>query len=273
MTTGLGKSGHVARKVAATLASTGTLATFLHAAEASHGDLGMIGPADLIIAFSWSGETVELRNIISYSRRFRVTLIAITSSRDSTLGASADICLELPQVAEACPHGLAPTTSATVQMVFGDALAMALLSIRKFRSADFHRFHPGGKLGSALMTLEELMHDGDALPLAGTSARMADAILTMTEKAFGILAVVDEAGELAGVITDGDLRRSMSPGLLGRTAAEIMTKRPRTMLPSTLAGTALGEMNAAKITAILVVRERRPVGVVHIHDLLRAGVV
>ena len=270
--TGMGKSGHVGQKVAATLASTGTPAQFVHPAEASHGDLGMITARDTILALSWSGETAELANILTYSRRFRVPLIAMTSRRESTLAKAADVVLAMPQVKEACPHGLAPTTSTLAQLALGDCLAIALLEGRAFTALDFKIFHPGGQLGANLKHIGDIMHRGDRLPVVPLTERMSSALVVMTEKSFGCLGVLDEGGKLLGIVTDGDLRRNMSPGLLDRTAAEIMTKNPKTIRPDMLASAALQIINASAITALFVVEKGVPVGIVHIHDLLRAGV-
>jgi arabinose-5-phosphate isomerase len=270
--TGMGKSGHVGLKVAATLSSTGTPAYFVHPSEASHGDLGMITPQDIILAFSWSGETVELGNIVSYSRRFAVPLIAVTSNADSTLAAAAELVLALPQTKEACPHGLAPTTSTVMQLALGDCLALALLESKGFTARDFKVLHPGGQLGARLKFVGDLMHRGDRLPIAGSDAMMAEAIVVMTEKAFGCLGVVDGNGNLVGIVTDGDLRRHMGNGLLAQRTGDIMTPAPKTVSPDLLASAALELINASKITALFVVEAGRPVGILHIHDLLRAGV-
>jgi arabinose-5-phosphate isomerase len=270
--TGMGKSGHVGLKVAATLSSTGTPAYFVHPSEASHGDLGMITRDDLIVAFSWSGETVELGNIVSYSRRFAVPLIAVTSNPRSTLAEAAELVLALPQAKEACPHGLAPTTSTVMQLALGDCLAMALLDSKGFTARDFKALHPGGQLGARLKFVSDLMHKGDRLPLAPADAVMTEAIVVMTEKALGCLGVVDDNGFLKGIITDGDLRRHMGDGLLARRVAEIMTPAPKTVSPDLLASAALEMINSSKITTLFVVENGRPVGIIHIHDLLRAGV-
>src|SRR4029453_11911665 len=230
--TGMGKSGHVGLKVAATLSSTGTPAFFVHPSEASHGDLGMITKQDVILAFSWSGETVELGNLVSYSRRFAVPLIAVTSNADSTLGTSADLVVALPQTKEACPHGLAPTTSTVMQLALGDCLAIALLESKGFTARDFKALHPGGQLGARLKFVGDLMHKGERLPLAAADAVMTEAVVVMTEKALGCLGVIDGDGMLAGIITDGDLRRHMGNGLLSRRAQEIMTPAPKTGSPA-----------------------------------------
>jgi len=269
---GIGKSGHVGQKLAATFASTGTPAFFVHPSEASHGDLGMITPDDVILALSWSGETVELKNIIMYSRRFRVPLIAITSGSNSALGQQADVVLALPKTKEACPHGLAPTTSTTMQLVIGDCLAIALLESKGFTAHDFKMFHPGGSLGASLKYVSDLMHKGDLLPLARESDRMSEAIVTMTTKSFGCLGVLNGKGKLAGIVTDGDLRRHMGDSLMTATVAEIMTKKPKTAAPNMLAATALEMISSSRISAIFVVDRGKPVGIIHIHDLVRAGV-
>lgn len=270
--TGVGKSGHVGQKIAATFASTGTPAFFVHPTEASHGDLGMITPEDVILALSWSGETVELKSILTYSRRFAVPLVAITSRRDSALGQNADVVLELPRAKEACPHGLAPTTSTTMQLALGDGLAIALLEAKGFTAHDFRAFHPGGSLGASLKHVGDLMHKDRELPLARPDDRMDAALVTMTTKAFGCLGIVDGDGKLAGIITDGDLRRHMGADLLSRRTADIMTRNPKTTSPEQLASAALETMNASRITALFVVSDGRPVGIVHVHDFLRVGV-
>lgn len=269
---GIGKSGHVGQKIAATMASTGTPAFFVHPTEASHGDLGMITRDDVILALSWSGETVELKNLITFSRRFSVPMVAITSNAGSALGQQADVVLELPRTKEACPHGLAPTTSTTMQLAIGDCLAVALLESRGFTAQDFKMFHPGGSLGASLKYVSDLMHKADRLPLAPKSMPMAEALVIMTEKSFGCLGIVDEKGKLVGVVTDGDLRRHMGAKLLSATAGAIMTAKPKTISPTTLASAALEVINASRITSLFVVDKGKPVGIVHVHDLLRAGV-
>ncbi|HTZ00890.1 MAG TPA: KpsF/GutQ family sugar-phosphate isomerase [Xanthobacteraceae bacterium] len=270
--TGMGKSGHVARKIAATLASTGTPAFFVHAADASHGDLGMITSDDVMLALSWSGETEELKDLINYSRRFRIALIAITVNVDSTLGKAADIVLQLPSAREACPHNLAPTTSSLMQLALGDALAIALMESRGFAAVDFGVFHPRGKLGAALKFVGDVMHPGDAVPVIKRGAPMSEAIVEMSAKGFGCVAVVAPDGTLAGVITDGDLRRHMRNDLLQAPVDAVMTASPKTVRPDQLASEALQLLNASKITALIVIDAGRPVGIVHFHDLLRAGV-
>ena len=270
--TGMGKSGHVARKIAATLASTGTPAFFVHAADASHGDLGMITSDDVMLALSWSGETEELKDLINYSRRFRIALIAVTVNLDSTLGKAADIVLVLPATREACPHNLAPTTSSLMQLALGDALAIALLESRGFTARDFGVFHPRGKLGAVLKFVRDVMHPGNAVPLIGRGAPMSEAIVEMSAKGFGCVAVTEPSGKLAGVITDGDLRRHMRADLLQASVDAVMTALPKTVRPDQLASEALQILNSSKITALIVVEADRPVGIVHFHDLLRAGV-
>lgn len=272
--TGMGKSGHVARKIAATLASTGTPAQYVHPGEASHGDLGMITPHDAILALSNSGETEELTDVVDYSRRFAIPLVVITARANSALAQAADLALLLPDVAEACPHGLAPTTSTTLMLAIGDALAVALLERKKFTSEDFKVFHPGGKLGRRLLRVADVMHDGDAVPLIGADRAMSDAILVMTTKRFGCVGVLDAEGRLIGIVTDGDLRRHMEPGLTERPVRDVMTSGPRTIRPATFAAEAVRIMNERGITALFAVDEtRKPVGIIHVHDLLRSGVV
>ncbi|WP_369060586.1 KpsF/GutQ family sugar-phosphate isomerase [Caulobacter sp. 73W] len=270
--TGVGKSGHVARKIAATLASTGSPAMFVHAAEASHGDLGMIGKGDVILALSKSGEARELSDMLAYGARFGIPIIAITANADSQLGRAADIPLLLPDSAEATAEVNAPTTSTTQQMALGDALAVALLERRGFTAADFRIFHPGGKLGAMLRTVSDLMHKDGELPLVPSTKTMAQALLVMTEKRFGCVGVTSPDGRLAGLITDGDLRRHMD-GLMTHSAGEVMTPSPLTIAPGALAAEALKLMNDRRITVLFVVEAKRPVGILHIHDLLRAGVI
>jgi arabinose-5-phosphate isomerase len=271
--TGVGKSGHVARKIAATLASTGTPAQFVHPVEASHGDLGMIGAEDAILALSNSGETSELTDIIAYSRRFKIPLVAVTGGGGSALAEAADMVLLLPCAPEACPMGLAPTTSTTMMVCLGDALAIALLERKGFSSADFQRFHPGGRIGRRLLRVDDIMHSGSAVPLIAADAQMAEAILVMTAKSFGCVGVCDEKGRLIGVITDGDLRRHMGQSLLARGVAEVMHRRPKTIAAAALAAEALGLMNQFAITALFVLDSRgHPIGFLHLHDCLRAGV-
>lgn len=270
---GIGKSGHIGQKIAATFASTGTPAFFVHPSEASHGDLGMITREDVILAISWSGESVELSNIIAYSRRFKVPLVALTSRKKSTLGSQADVCLDLPRSKEACPHGLAPTTSTTMQLAMGDCLAIALLETKGFTAHDFKVFHPGGSLGASLKYVSDLMHTGEEMPIARDDVDMTSALVTMTQKAFGCLGIVDKKGRLVGVITDGDLRRNMGDKLLRAKTGAVMTKNPKSVATGTLASSALEIMNASRITALFVVEKGRPAGIVHIHDMLRAGVV
>jgi len=269
---GMGKSGHIGNKIAATLSSTGTPAFFVHPAEASHGDLGMITSDDVIIAMSWSGETAELKNLINYSRRFRIGLIAITADAASTLGKAADIALVLPQAREACPHNLAPTTSSLMQLALGDALAIALLESRGFTALDFRELHPGGRLGAALTFVRDLMHTGPEMPLKPIGTRMSDAIVEMSAKGWGCVGITDAAGHLVGIITDGDLRRHMRPDLLEALVEDVMTWGPNTVRPDQLAGEALEILNSLKRTVLLVVDGERAVGLVHMHDLLRAGV-
>ena len=271
---GMGKSGHVARKIAATLSSTGTPAIYVHPAEASHGDLGMITAQDAVLALSNSGETNELRDLILYTRRFSIPLIAIVGRPASTLADSSDLCLLLPEVGEACPMGLAPTTSTTCMLALGDALAVALLERRDFSARDFAVFHPGGKLGSQLLRVEQLMHKGDELPLVTPTTNLADAVLQMTRKRLGCVGVVGEDGRLVGIITDGDLRRHMAPDIFTRTAAEIMSRKPRTIEPRALAVEGVAAMNGppSPVNVLFVVDGDRPVGALHLHDCLKAGI-
>ena len=271
---GMGKSGHVARKVAATMASTGSPAIFVHPAEASHGDLGMVQPGDALLLFSNSGETTEMADLVAHARRFGLPLIAVTGRAGSTLATAADVALVLPKAPEACAVTSAPTTSTTMQMALGDALAVVLLNRRGFTASDFQSYHPGGRLGAQLRRVHELMHQGEAVPLAGPGMPMQQALLLMTGKGFGCVGVV-EAGRLIGIVTDGDLRRSMGPGLLDQPVRAVMTPTPRTIRPDALAADALREMNdgGRRITSLFVVdAAAAPLGILHIHDLLRAGV-
>ncbi len=271
--TGIGKSGHVARKISATMASTGTPAFFVHPAEASHGDMGMITRDDCVIALSNSGEASELSDIISYTRRFSIPLIAMTSGKDSNLGGQADLVLEVPKAAEACPMGLAPTSSTTMMMALGDALAVALLHRNGFTSSDYKVFHPGGKLGTKLLLVRDLMHKGDAVPVATPNTKVGEIILIMTNKTFGCCGIVDANNILQGIITDGDLRRHMKDNLLTLTAETIMTRAPKTIGPQALAAEALGKMNEKKVTSFFVLDDKNVVqGIIRMHDLLKAGV-
>jgi arabinose-5-phosphate isomerase len=269
--TGMGKSGHVGRKVSSTLSSTGTPSFFVHPGEASHGDLGMITADDVIMALSWSGETTELKDLIDYSRRFQIHLVAVTADANSTLARAADVALILPQAREACPHNLAPTTSSLMQLALGDALAIALLDSRGFTAINFKLLHPGGRLGAMLRFVRDIMHRGSAIPLAALGSLMADAIVEMSAKGFGCVGVTDRDGRLVGIITDGDLRRHMRPDLLNTCVDDVMTRDPKTVRPDQLASETLEILNTAKVTALIVVDAGRPVGIVHFHDLLRAG--
>ncbi|WP_338529268.1 KpsF/GutQ family sugar-phosphate isomerase [Nitratireductor thuwali] len=269
--TGVGKSGHIGSKIAATLASTGTPAYFVHPAEANHGDLGMIARDDVIIALSWSGESAELKGIVAYARRFSIPLIAITSGEKSALARESSVVLRLPKAAEACPHGLAPTTSTLLQLVIGDALAIALLEARGFTPDHFRTFHPGGQLGANLMHVGDIMHSGEELPLVSTGTGMREAILEISRKGFGCVGVTAADGRLAGIITDGDLRRHMDSDILSMSVDQVMTRKPKTIAPGTLAATALQMVNSSAITTLMVVVEEKPVGIVHLHDLLRIG--
>ncbi|MCX7298468.1 MAG: KpsF/GutQ family sugar-phosphate isomerase [Hyphomicrobiales bacterium] len=269
--TGMGKSGHVGNKIASTLASTGTPAMFVHPAEASHGDLGMIAKGDVILALSWSGETAELKNLTDYSRRFRIGLIGMTANPESTLGKTADVVLTLPQAREACPHNMAPTTSSLMQLALGDALAIALLESHGFTALDFGMLHPGGKLGALLKTVSDFMHTGEQVPLASLGTKMSDAILQMSAKGFGCVGITDANGALVGIITDGDLRRHMRNDLLNARVDDVMTKAPKTVRPDQLISETLDILNSMKVTALFAVQAGKPVGVIHVHDLLRAG--
>lgn len=269
---GMGKSGHIARKIAATMASTGTPALFVHPGEASHGDLGMIVQDDVVIAMSNSGETAELTDLVAYTRRFSIPLIAITGRAHSSLGGAADATLVLPAAAEVCPMGLAPTTSTTMMLALGDALAVAALESKGFTAEDFRNFHPGGKLGKILLRVSEIMHGGDEVPLAKETDIMSHVLVVMTEKRFGCAGIVDAQGNLVGVITDGDLRRHMQADLLQKTAATVMTKSPLAIAPNLLAAEAIKILNEKKRTNLFVVENSKPVGILHIHDLLRAGI-
>ena len=274
--TGMGKSGHVARKIAATLASTGAPSLFVHPAEASHGDLGMIVPGDAVLALSNSGETAELADLVEHCHRFGLPLVAITAKAGSALAAAANVALILPPAAEACPMGLAPTTSTSMQMALGDALAVALLTRRGFTAQDFRQFHPGGRLGQRLRRVKDVMHQGDAVPLVTPDTGMDRALVIMTEKRFGCLGVTGPDGGLIGILTDGDLRRAMDPNLLSKQVGEIMTRDPRTIGPDALADEALRAMNAPerRVTTLFVVDQAHvPLGILHVHDLLRVGQV
>ena len=270
---GMGKSGHVARKVAATLASTGSPAIFVHPAEAAHGDLGMVQPGDMLVLLSNSGETTELAHLVAHARRFGLRLVGVTARAGSTLALASDVVLLLPPAPEACAVTSAPTTSTAMQMALGDALAVALLTRRGFTATDFHAYHPGGQLGAQLRRVRELMHEGDAVPLAGPAMPMRQALLLMTGKGFGCVGVV-EAGRLTGIVTDGDLRRAMGPNLLDQPVRAVMTAGPRTIRPDALAADALRAMNGEdrRITSLFVTDAAgAPIGILHVHDLLRAG--
>src|SRR6516164_5438041 len=271
--TGLGKSGHIGRKIAATFASTGTPAFFVHAAEAGHGDLGMITTDDVILALSWSGEQPEMKTLITYAKRFRIAVIAMTAEPDSTLSRAADIALALPKAREACPHNLAPTTSSLMLLALGDALAIALLEGRGFTSVDFGVLHPGGKLGAMLKFARDIMHTGDTVPLKPLGTGMSDALVEMTSKGFGCVGIVDAHGAIVGIVTDGDLRRHMRPDLMTAVVDDVMTRNPKTIRGDLLASEALEILNSSKITALIVTDGGRPIGIVHLHDILRAGVV
>jgi arabinose-5-phosphate isomerase len=269
---GMGKSGHVARKIAATLASTGTPAQYVHPGEASHGDLGMITADDAVIALSNSGETEELRDIIAYTRRFDVPLVALVGKAGSALAQAADVAIILPAAPEACPMGLAPTTSTTMLLALGDAIAISLLERKGFSAHDFQVLHPGGTLGRHLLRVADIMHGNEELPLCRPETAMSEAILLMTNRRFGCVGIIDEAGKLQGIVTDGDLRRHMDRKLLQFNAGEVMTAAPKTIRPSALAQEALRVMSKREITSLFVVEDGRPIGILHIHDCLRAGI-
>lgn len=272
--TGVGKSGHIGTKIAATLASTGTPAFFVHPAEANHGDLGMIARDDAIIALSWSGETAELKGVIAYSSRFSIPMIAITRNKNSALGREATVCLELPSVEEACPNGLAPTTSTTMQMAIGDALAVALLESRGFSADDFGIYHPGGSLGSKLTSVSEVMHVGDAVPLVAENTSMGKAVMALSDKRFGCVGVTDTSGKLVGILTDGDLARNLDKDLESLSVNDLMTRDPKTIAGSALVTSAMATLNENNISALIVTdADKKPEGIIHLHDLLRIGVV
>lgn len=274
--TGMGKAGHVARKIAATLSSTGTPAQFVHPGEASHGDLGMIASEDAVLALSNSGDTAELNDIIAFARRFAIPLAAITGSAGSTLAKAADVAIILPSVPEACPMGLTPTTSTTMMLAIGDAIAIALLDRKGFSAQDFQVLHPGGSLGRKLLRVTDIMHAAEEVPLCPPDTPMAEVILIMTNRRFGCVGITGADGRLQGIITDGDLRRHMAKGLLDLRADDVMTRAPFTIRAQALAAEALGVMNGVRdtrpVTSLFVVEDERPVGIVHIHDCLRAGV-
>ncbi|MBX4928027.1 KpsF/GutQ family sugar-phosphate isomerase [Rhizobium binae] len=271
--TGVGKSGHIGAKLAATFASTGTPAFFVHAAEANHGDLGMIARDDVVLAISKGGESAELKSIISYTRRFSIPLIALTCGESSSLATAADIVLLVPNEQEACPNGLAPTTSTLMQLALGDALAVALLEARGFTATDFHVFHPGGKLGASLTHVVDIMHTGERLPLVAKGTPMPEAITVLSRKHFGCVGVLDEEGRLCGIVTEGDMARNLTRNLAELAVDDIMTKTPKTVKPTMLATAALALLNQHSIGALIVIDDDgRPLGLVHFHDLLRIGV-
>lgn len=267
---GMGKSGHIARKIAATFSSTGTPAHFVHPAEASHGDMGAVDKADVVLALSWGGETAELSDLITYAKRHRISLIGITGNAESSLAKAADVVLVLPKAAEACPMGLAPTTSTTMMLSLGDALAVALMERKGFTSDQYRDFHPGGSLGRALIRVSDLMHDGAEIPLARETTPMRDVLLTMASGRLGCVGIVDAQGALVGIVTDGDVRRHVE-AIETRTAADVMTRGPKTAKPGQLAAEALALMTEKKITQLFVLDGAVPLGVIHIHDCLRAG--
>ena len=270
--TGIGKSGHIGKKIAASLASTGTPSFFVHPAEASHGDLGMITDDDVVIAISNSGESRELIDILNYCKRFGIKLIAITKNQDSSLGKAGDVVLLLPNNGEACPLGLAPTSSTTATLVLGDILTIRMIERKGFSKEDFNDRHPGGKLGSILKRVSDLMHTGQDMPLLDENANMQAVLLEMTSKRLGCVGFVNSAGILTGILTDGDLRRCLSAQILSEKAADLMTRNPKTIAPEAMTAEALKIMHDKKITNLFVVDNLKPVGVIHIHDLLNNGV-
>lgn len=271
--TGMGKSGHISGKIAATLSSTGTPALFIHPAEASHGDLGMITEKDIVLALSNSGETKELSDIVAFTRRFKIPLISVTQNKNSTLTQSSDFRIVLSKEEEACPNGLAPTTSSTMMLAFGDALAVTLLKKKGFSKSDFKLFHPGGKLGAKLMPVKDLMHTGDHVPIVQTGTLMSDALLEMTNKRFGCVGIVDPQNKLLGIITDGDLRRSMSSDLLNKKVDDILSKNPKTIDKDSLVETAVSLMSGTITTLFIVDKSHKVMGILSIHDCLRIGAV
>lgn len=270
---GIGKSGHIARKIAATFASVGQPAFFVHPAEASHGDLGMITPEDRLLLLSHSGETSELKSMLDYSRRFHIPLVAITAKENSNLASVADVTLCYPSMPEACPMGLAPTTSTTMMLAIGDALAIATLHTRSFSPTDFRTFHPGGNLGKQLSRVREFMHTDDRLPVVGAGTLMQECLIKMSYYGFGCVAVLDEVGQMAGIITDGDLRRHMHAGLLNDTVEAVMTPSPTVISADILMAEALAIMQEKSITSLFIVAHNKPIGILHIHDCLRAGII
>jgi arabinose-5-phosphate isomerase len=271
--TGMGKSGHIGSKIAATLASTGSPAFFIHPAEASHGDLGMLDKEDTVLAVSYSGETKELGDIVHYCRRYGIKLLSIVSNPQSTLARNSDVAIIIPKTEEACPFGLAPTTSTTQTLAIGDALAMVLLDKKGFSRDEFRDRHPGGKLGQILIKVKDLMHTGAGIPLVRSGSLMSEALIEMSAKSLGCTGVIDENGFLIGVITDGDLRRKMSADLLSMTVDEVMTKSPKTIAENALAAEALALMNKHSITGLFVMEDDKPIGIIHVHDCMNAGVV
>src|SRR3569623_1445419 len=268
---GMGKSGHVARKIAATLSSTGTPAYFVHPAEASHGDMGAITRQDVLLLLSWGGETAELSDLITYAKRHRIPIIAIGANADSTLIKAADVKLLLPHAPEACPMGMAPTTSTTMMLSLGDALAVALMERKGFSPDQYRVFHPGGSLGRALIRVSDLMHSGDEVPLARADTPLRDVLLVIASGRLGCVGILDAAGTLVGIVTDGDVRRHFGAGIDDCKASALMTANPKTAEPGQLAAEALALMTEKKITQLFVLENGKPLGVIHIHDSLRAG--
>lgn len=270
--TGMGKSGHIGKKIAATLASTGTPSFFVHPGEASHGDLGMLEQQDIVLAISNGGESRELSDILFYCKRYDIPLIAITKNPESSLGKAGDIVLKLPNNGEACPLGLAPTSSTTATLVMGDILAVALLERKGFSKLDYSQRHPGGKLGAILQKVSDLMHKGDEMPLVKESTDIQEALLVMTSKMLGCVGIVDKNGNLTGIITDGDLRRFISPDMFVKKVTDVMTRNPKVIEPDALAAEAVSLMNGKKITQLFAVKDGKPEGIIHLHDCLKAGI-
>ena len=270
--TGMGKSGHIGKKIAASLASTGTPSFFVHPAEASHGDLGMITEEDVVIAISNSGESKELVDILNYCKRFGIKIIAITKNAESSLGKAGDVVLELPKYDEACPLGLAPTSSTTATLVLGDILTVGMIERRGFSKEDFNLRHPGGKLGSILKRVGDLMHTGQAMPILDENSNMQAVLLEMTSKCLGCVGFINQDGIFTGMLTDGDLRRCLSPSILEEKAINLMTKNPKTVSKDMISAEALKIMHDKKITNMFVLENQHPIGVIHIHDLLNNGV-
>ena len=267
--TGIGKSGHIANKISATLSSTGTPSHFIHATEASHGDLGSITSKDCILAISNSGQTSELNGVISYSKRFNIPLLSISANKKGLLYSKSTFGILFKKPTEACPHNLAPTSSTTMTLILGDAIAITLLKLRGFKETQFKKFHPGGNIGKDLVKLSDVMHSTNELPLAKLNEKMSDVLITMSQKSFGCVGVINHKKDIIGIITDGDLRRHMNKNIINKTASQVMTKKPQLGKENMLVGEAINIMNEKKITSLFVCNKKKPVGIIHIHDLLR----